>query len=51
MLENQVEDALAGADHRDRHAGQRKVVRTLRVNGQPFTVGHPDLGEGKVGDM
>ena len=51
MLEDQIEDALAGADHRDCHAGQRNMVRTLAINGHPGAVGHPDLAEGHVGDM
>ena len=51
MFEHQIEDALAGANHRDCHARQRNVMCALPVGVQPVTVGDVNLAEGKVRDM
>jgi hypothetical protein len=51
MLEGQIQDALAGTDHGDGHAGQGNMARPLTINEHPVTVGHPDLVKRQVGHV
>ena len=51
VFEDQIEDALAGADRGDGHTGQRDVVGAFGVHADPHRVGHPHVDERHLGDV
>ena len=51
LFENQVEDALTGTDHGDRHAHQRDVPRAFGIGTQTLAVCDLHAGEGHLGHV
>ncbi len=51
VVEREVQDALARADHRHRHAHERNVSRPFRVDLQSVRIGDVDAGERHLGHV